>query len=84
MATITESELGLVVRSLAVKRFRIVRKGSGKYLVYVELNNQEGELALVTTRKNPREWASLDRLATHIQDKYGSIRSISLSLLGDQ
>lgn len=80
MNTISESELGLVVRSKAIKRFHIVQNQQGKFLITVTLNNQEGELELVTTRKNAREWASLDRLAKHIQEKYGAIPSISLSL----
>ena len=80
MRTISESELGLVVRSQVVKRFHIVQDGSGKYRVNVELNNQEGELTLVTTRKNPREWASLDRLAKHILDKYEPRLIVTLSL----
>ena len=80
MRTISESGLGLVVRSQAVKRFHIVKNGSGKYVLNVELNNHEGELTLVTTRKNAREWASLDRLAKLIQVRYEAVTVISLSL----
>lgn len=79
MNTISESELGLMVLTKGLKRFHIVQNRLGKYHIRVTLNNQEGELQLVTTRKSAREWASLDRLANHIQDKYGAI-PISLSL----
>jgi hypothetical protein len=34
----------------------------------------------VTTRKQLREWASLDRLTRHIEDKYGAVPAITISL----
>jgi hypothetical protein len=84
MSTISESELVLVVRSRALKRMHIIQKEEGKFRVVVNLNNQEGELELVTFRKKPREWASLDRLAKHIQEKYGAIPTMTLSLFSGE
>jgi hypothetical protein len=82
--TISESELVLVVRSRALKRMHIIQTEEGKFRVVVNLNNQEEELDLVTFRKKPREWASLDRLAKHIQEKYGAIPPITLSLFSGE
>lgn len=84
MSTIYESELILVVRSQALKRMHISQSDEGKYRVLVNLNNQEGELELVTYRKKPREWASLDRLAKHIQEKYGAIPIMTLTLFSGE
>jgi hypothetical protein len=80
MDTISESELVLVVRSRALKRMHVIQNEEGKFRVVVNLNNQEGELELVTFRKKPREWASLDRLAKHIQEKYGAVPIMTLTL----
>lgn len=80
MSTVTESELILVVKSRALRRLNIHRTDSGGFRVSVNLNNQEGEHDLVTTRKNPREWASLDRLTNHIQEKFGAQLPITLYL----
>jgi hypothetical protein len=80
MSTVSESELGLVVKSRALRRLLIHRTDAGRFRVSVTLNNQEGELDLVTTRKKPREWASLDRLAQHIQEKFGANLAITLCL----
>lgn len=80
MNVISESELVLVVRSKAVKSLHIVQTDEYKYRITASLKNQEEPLELVTFRKTPREWASLDRLAKHIQEKYVGIHSIILTL----
>lgn len=80
MNTLSESELVLVIKSRAFKRLHIIQNEQGKFRITVSLNNQEGELNLVTYRKTPREWASLDRLAKHIHEKYGAIPNMTLSL----
>ena len=85
MNTISESELSLVVRSKALKRLHITQTEQGKFRITVTLNNQEGEHELVTTRKTPREWASLDRLAKHITEKFGgAIPAIHLTLFSGE
>lgn len=80
MSIVSESELGLVVKSKALRRLNIHRTNAGRFRVSVTLNNQDGDLDLVTTRKRPREWASLDRLAKHIQERFGPHLAITLIL----
>ena len=82
MSTVAEAELSLVSRTTALQRLRIFRTREGKYRMSVSLSHQAGELELqiVTTRKQPREWASLDRLTRHIQEKYGAVPAITLCL----
>jgi len=76
----SESELVLIVRSKAVRNLHIIQTDEGKYRIAVHLKNQEEALELMTFRKTPREWANLDRLAKHIQEKYAGIPSITLTL----
>lgn len=80
MLSISESQLVFVVRSDALRQLRITQNELGNFLVAVQLNNQDGWHELVTFRKKPREWASLDRLAKHIREKYGAIPTITLNL----
>lgn len=80
MNPISESELVLVMRSKAVRNLHIIQTDEGKYRVIVNLTNQEEALELVTFRKTRREWASLDRLAKHMREKYVGIPSIILTL----
>ena len=84
MSTISESELVFVVRSRGLKRMHIIQSEAGKFRVTVYLNNQEGELELVTFRKKHREWASLDRLVKHIQEKYRAVPTITLTLFSGE
>jgi hypothetical protein len=79
MNAINESELVLVVRGKALKTMHIDQTKEGKFRITVILNSQEEKLELVTFRKTPREWSSLDRLVKHIQQKYSGIPSIILT-----
>jgi hypothetical protein len=79
MDAINESELVLVVRGKALKSMHVDQTEEGKFRIAVTLNSQEEKLELVTFRKTPREWASLDRLVKHIQQKYRGIPSIILT-----
>jgi hypothetical protein len=81
MHTINESELVLVVLSKALKRLHIIQTAQGRFRIKVILKNQEEERDLVTYRKQPREWVSLDRLAKHIREKCGAIPPMTLTLL---
>lgn len=81
MSTISESEIEDAGRNKAIKKLHIVQQPNGKYGITVNLTWKEGEFTLITQRKNTREWASLDRLSHHIQEVYGAVPSISLSLL---
>lgn len=81
MNTISESELADFVKNKAVKKLHIVQNDADKYEIVITLTWKEGDWNLVTTRGKPREWASLDRLARHIREKYdGTLPPISLSL----
>lgn len=84
MNTISEAELTDFIKNKAVKWLDIVQGENGKYQIEITLTWKKGDWRLVTTRGKPREWASLDRLARHITEKYGgSIPSISLVLFGN-
>lgn len=80
MNVINESELADFVRNKAVKRLKIAQHENGKYRLAVNLTWKEGDWHLVTTRRTPREFASLDRLVNLIQRDWGGIPAISLSL----
>jgi hypothetical protein len=81
MRTIREAELVDFIKNGAVQRLRIIETQNGTYQVVINLNWKEGDWNLVTAREHPREWASLDRLARHVRDKYqGVLPPISLTL----
>lgn len=81
MYTISETGLIDLVGTKAVKRLNIIRQANGKYQIIVTMAWKEGDRTLVTTRGNPREWASLDRLVRHMNEKHeGILPSISLTL----
>ena len=81
MNTIVEAELVDFIRNKAVKKLNIIQVDESKYQIVANLTWKEGDWYLVTTRKKPREWASLDRLARHIREKYnGVIPPINLLL----
>lgn len=72
MNTISEAELTDFVKNNVVERINIVQSEAGKYQIVIALTWKEGEWNLLTTRRKPREWASLDRLARHIKERYGT------------
>lgn len=79
--TVSESELTDYVTNNAIKGLSIVQNAASKYQIVITLNWKEGEWTLITTRGKPREWASLDRLTRHFQDKYtGKLPIINLSI----
>lgn len=81
VATITDSELMLVMASKAIRRLHIHQTEQGRYRLAVDIAGQDKHLSLVTLRKKTREWASLDRLAQHIQSRLsGTTPSITLNL----
>ena len=81
MHTIFEAEIEDAGRNRAIKKLQLVQNARRKFEVIVNLTWKEGDFTLVTQRKNIREWVSLDRLSLHIQENYGFIPSIALSLL---
>ena len=81
MNTIIEAELVDFIRNKAVKKLNIIQVEESRYQIVANLTWKEGDWYLVTTRKNPREWASLDRLARHIREKYNGVVIPPISLL---
>ncbi len=82
MNTIGEAELVDFIKNQAVKKLNIIQVKGSRYQIVVNLTWKEGDWCLVTTRKKPREWASLDRLARHISEKYiGVMPPITLFLV---
>lgn len=77
---ITEAELLLAIQYRGVKRLRIEETEGGSYITHVLLVKEDEEKTLITQRKYPREWASLDRLVKHIRNNYGNIGVITLTL----
>jgi hypothetical protein len=80
MSTISEFDLIDCVRNKAVTKLNIIQDPNGKFRIVVNLTWKEGDFDLIPTRRKPREWASLDRLARHIQENHGAIPPISLTL----
>jgi hypothetical protein len=79
MHTIVEHELIDNLAHHAVKRMRLVQVERG-FRITVELGWKEGQILLVTQRKKPKEWASLDRLVRHINVNYATVPVITLHL----
>lgn len=78
MNTITETEL--VRLAQFVKRLRIEETPELQYRTYITIQKEDHEQLVITQRKSPKEWASLDRLVKHIRTTYGVIPSITLTL----
>lgn len=76
--TITETEL--VRLAQFVKRIRIEETPEEKYRTYITIQKEDREQLVITQRKTPREWASLDRLVKHIRTTYGVTPNITLTL----
>ncbi|EJE4183736.1 hypothetical protein M3890_004653 [Vibrio parahaemolyticus] len=77
---ISEPELMDNLESKAVKTMALVQGEDGKFYVYVTLTWKEERQLLETQRKEPRTWASLDRLVKHINQKYENVPIIQLEL----
>lgn len=79
---IEEAELVDFARNNAVKEINIVQITSKKYRVVVTLTWKPGAFLLVSYRKKPREWASLDTLIRYLRETYKSPAvPIQLSLM---
>lgn len=73
MNTITESEMLDFVKNQAVKSMEIIQSPDKQYRILITLTWKEGDWNVVTTRGKLKEWASLDRLALHITEKFEGI-----------
>ena len=80
MDTISESDIAISVQNKVVKTFTIEQTISGRYRITIELTWRKEPLKLVTARKTIREWASLDRLVSHIHEVYGTPPPITIFL----
>lgn len=85
--SITEAELVTNANNGAVSFIQVVktevpgREALG-FNLYVRLTWMEGELLLVTYKKKPRYWLSLDRLLKHIEKHYSKILNLKIHLEG--
>ena len=82
--TISELELIDNLASGTVKRLKLVQGEDLKFCIYAQLSWKGGDLLLETQRKKPRVWSSLDRLAKHINSKYGSVPVVELYLWSNE
>ena len=80
---ISEPELIDNLANKAVKIMQVEQGPDGKFRIYVTLTWKEGSRILETQRKRQRTWASLDRLARHINKKYSNVPLIGLKLRGN-
>lgn len=76
------NELFLVAKleAKAVLRLYLVQDEDGKFEIFVKLKLEEEERRLVTQRKTPRKWSSLDRLTRHMNENYSNVPTITLKL----
>ncbi|WP_229636049.1 hypothetical protein [Vibrio parahaemolyticus] len=77
---ISEPELIDNLESKAVKTITLVQGEDNKFRIYATLTWKEGRQLLETQRKEPRTWASLDRLVKHINQRYENVPIIQLEL----
>lgn len=81
MNSISERELTDFIKNNAVKKLNIVQNKIDKFQINITLTWKLGTWHLVTTRGKVRQWASLDRLSSHIREEYGNeLPPISLTL----
>jgi hypothetical protein len=77
--TILEHELIDNLANEAVDYLRVVQVDNG-FRIYSKLTWKDAEVLLVTQRKTPKEWVSLDRLTRHMNHNYGDISPVFLHL----
>ncbi|KZA07096.1 hypothetical protein AS579_17445 [Acinetobacter baumannii] len=77
--TISESMLVESLENDAITHIRIIPI-EGKFSVYISLNWKDGESLLVTSKKQPRFWSSLDRLFRFITDKSTNSHKLQISI----
>ncbi|WP_157008195.1 hypothetical protein [Xenophilus azovorans] len=80
LGQLTDEDLKKFALAGALKSINVFRLESGKYRIVVSLTWKTGDYLLITYRKKPREWASLDRLMKHVEANYGDISNFSLSI----
>ncbi|HAV5548612.1 TPA: hypothetical protein JI101_17550 [Acinetobacter baumannii] len=76
---ISESMLVESLQNNAITHIRI-EPVQGKYSVFISLNWKDGESLLVTARKQPRFWSSLDRLYRFIAEKSNHKQKVEINI----
>lgn len=77
--TINESMLVESLENNAITHIRIVPIGK-KFSVYISLTWKDGESLLVTAKKQPRFWSSLDRLFRFITENSTNSQELEISI----
>lgn len=77
--TINEGELIDNASTGTLTSLKLV-KTTGGFQIRVQLSWKENELTLITQRKKPREWVSLDRLAQWMDENLKHLPPITLVL----
>jgi hypothetical protein len=78
---INEKQLTAYCKAGIVRELRLVGLPDGEKFMYrikVCGNWAASEQLLITFRKDPREWKSLDRVVHHVRDAYGYTGRINL------
>ncbi|MDF3883125.1 hypothetical protein [Cupriavidus basilensis] len=68
----------------ALVYFRVVEEEAGKFQLCCRMNWQESEILLITQRKRPRTWSSLDSLFDYIDKTYGPVPTYFLRHLSEE
>ena len=79
-AQINETTLITNLETGGIKRLKLIQGKDRKFMIRAVFAWKGGEYTLVTQRKKPRIWASLDRLLKHIETKYHNVPVIELYL----
>lgn len=80
--TISEKELKIAYANNAIKVIQVMRIESGSYrmVVTAKIYDKTEDYLLITVRKTPKEFVSLERLLKYIEDTYGVPQQFSLAL----
>lgn len=77
---INEQTLIDSLESNSVKKIKLIQGKDRKFTILACLTWKGGGQILVTQRKRPRAWASLDRLIRHMETKYPNLPIIEIHL----
>ena len=84
MTTINDPDLRDNAKNGAVTCIKAMPSEDGKgFCLFVNLTWKEGDLLLITQKKTPRTWTSLDRLLAYITSNNCSVTSLTIYLKGN-
>ncbi len=78
MDTINEVALKERLTMGSLVHFRVVERDLGTFELHCRFMWQDAEVLLITQRKKPRTWSSLDSLFDYIEKTYGQVPTIFL------